>query len=355
MKNRTPTRLVLSGWLEVAAACFASASMLLSASGQPVFLTARPQPSGAGPNTNGGYAEINLTLGDTSSRGGAPGRPTVAGARAFLADTNLADSTAGFDLAPTPSLPCGLYEIAHNFSSAAGNVSTDVVLSATCTGGTLSFTRTDKFQSRYGNPTNVWQVLGYFTNTGPTPTLSFRYYSGTINAATMNRLVVDCFRCNRLPTCLLAPLPSVVGPLLEEQTQVEVEGIVSNAVAITVYQDSGTGMTAIGQKTSGFVIGSNWVPVQPLLRGARVAATQTLACEGESCLPISGIIVGARCPGPISISLSASNLLLDWTGCWQLQTACCLAGPWSDVGEATNGPCAMTISSSALFFRLRGN
>ena len=352
--ERVAKLLNRSGWFVISAVVFALASTAMSARAQVVYVTARPQPSGSGPNTNGGYSEINITLGDASAKGGAPGRPAVAGARAYLAGTNLTDSTAGFDLSLTLPMPCEVYQIAHNFNSSAGNISADVVLSASCSGGTLSFTNTEKFQSSYGDPTNVWQTLGYLTNATTTPTLRFRYLSGMVNAVTMNRLIVDCFRFASYPTCLLTPMPSVNGPLVEGQTQVEVAGVVSNALAVSVYQDAGAGMGIIGQRTSGLVAGVNLVPVTPLIRGARVGATQTLYyCGGESCLPVPGLIVGPSQPGPISISLNASNLMLNWTGSYHLQSSSSVTGPWENVGNVTNAPYGTNINSSAEFFRLR--
>jgi len=354
--ERVAELLNRSGWFMIPAVVLALASIATSARAEVVYVTARPQPSGSGPNTNGGYSEINITLGDSSAKGGAPGRPTVAGSRAYLAKTNLTDPTAGFDISLTLAMPCELYQIAHNFNSSAGNISTDVVLSASCIGGILSFTDTDKFQSRYGDPTNVWQTLGYLTNTSATPTLRFRYLSGTVNAASTSRLTIDCFRFTSLPTCLLIPTPSINGPLVEGQTQVEVAGVVSNALAVSVYQNAGAGMSIIGQRTSGLVAGVNLVPVTPLIRGARVGATQTLYyCGGESCVPVPGLIVGPRQPGPISISLNASNLMLNWTGSWQLQSSFDVTGPWADVGTVTNAPYATNVNPAARFFRLRGN
>ena len=351
--ERVAKLLNRSGWFKISAVLLALASNAISARAELVYVTARPQPSGSGPNTNCGYSEINITLGDASAKGGAPGRPAVAGARAYLASTNLTDPTAGFDISLTLAMPCEIYQIAHNFNSTARNISTDVVLSASCSGGTLSFTNTDKFQSSYGDPTNVWQTLGYLTNATTTPTLHFRYLSGMVNAATMNRLIVDCFRFASYPTCLLTPMPSVNGPLVEGQTQVEVAGVVSNALAVSVYQDAGLGMQVIGQRTSGLVAGVNLVPVTPLIRAAKVAATQILYCGGESCLPVPGLLVGPSQPGPISISLNAGSLFLNWTGSYHLQSSSSITGPWEDVGNVTNAPYGTNISSSAEFFRLR--
>lgn len=314
-----------------------------------VFVTARPQPAGSGPNTSGGYSEINLNLGDSSAKGTAPGRPAVTGSRAYLATTNLADTTAGFNLTPALGVSCGIYRIEHNFNSSVGNVSTDVVISATCAGGSLSFTSTDKFQSRYGDPNNVWQVLGLLTNTTATPTIAFRYASGTVNASTANRLVIDCFRLSDLPTCLMAPPPSVNGPLVEGQTQVSVAGVVSNAIAVSVYQDTGAGMGLIGQKTSGLVPGANSVPVTPLAKGARVSATQTLLCGGESCVPNSGPIVEA---GSLSIRLTGGKLVLDWPGAHDLQTSVNLGGTYTNVPNGTLSPYTNNFTETQRFFRL---
>ena len=314
-----------------------------------VFVTARPQPSGSGPNTSGGYSEINLTLGDSSAKGTAPGRPAVAGSRAYLAATNLADTTAGFNLTPALGMACGIYKIEHNFNSALGNVTTDAIISATCAGGSLSFTSTDRFQSRYGDPNNAWQVLGLLTNTTATPAIAFRYASGMVNGSTGNRLVIDCFRFSSAPACLLAPAPSVTGPLVEGQTQVNVAGVVSNAIAVSVYQDTGAGMGLIGRQTSGLVPGLNSVPVTPLTKGARVSATQTLFCGGETCVPASGPIVAA---GLLSIRLSGGKPVLDWPGAHDLQTSGNVTGAYTNVPGVTLAPYTNNFPEPERFFRL---
>ena len=99
----------------------------------------------------------------------APGKPATAGARYFSTSfTNNSTPELGITLNPTLATTGGVYRVYHVFSSAAGNVSTNVVLGVTnLEGCTLSFTNTDKFQSKYGVSSggmNVWQFLGFLTN-----------------------------------------------------------------------------------------------------------------------------------------------------------------------------------------------
>jgi hypothetical protein len=91
-----------------------------------------------------------------------------------------------------------IYQIDHNFSSTAGNVSTNISLVVTCSfGGTLSFTNSGtNFIRAAGNPANQWKTLGFITNdVGVTqPNIDFYYDNGNVNAGQNNRLLMDAFR-----------------------------------------------------------------------------------------------------------------------------------------------------------------
>jgi hypothetical protein len=254
-----------------------------------------------GPNGDGTYTEVNLTLGYTTAKGTAPGRPiTPGGTRAYLASAFLTDTTAGVDITPTLGTPGGVYKIDYNYDSqTGGNVSTNVIMAVTASEGSiLSFATTDKFQRQFGNPRNQWQLMGYITN-GPgitQPTISFRYQSGDVSAAgtpssAANRLMVDCWRFTLVEPCIFVNPVAVTGPLSSNVNQVVVTGVSATATNVSVYQDSGTGMVLIGQKTSAVTAGNNSVTVSGLIKNAQVAATQTIDGQ-EGCVPTSGLLVG---------------------------------------------------------------
>jgi hypothetical protein len=298
MKKPKPSP-ILSAFRLASAALLLAAFATTSVLADVVYVTARPSPSGAGANQDGTYSEVNIGLGDTSAIASAPGRPTTSGARYWASSMDLTDTTAGVTLTPTLGVPGGIYQIDHNFSSTAGNVSTNVIFSAVCSaGGTLSFTETDKFQRAFGNPANLWQFFGYLTNDvgSANPTIDLRYQSGLVNAALQNRLLVDCFRFTLVEPCLDVPPANVTGPLGATLTNVNVIGVVTNATSVAAYQDSGSGMVKIGEIAVSNPDASVLVPVTGLVQGAQVAATQTVGGQ-ESCVPASGTLVGGG-PNP---------------------------------------------------------
>lgn len=268
-----------------------------------VYVTARPQPSGAGANPDGSYHEINITLGDTSAKSGVADAPTRPGARAYVSTPALTSTTSGIDLTPSLAVPGAAYLIEYTFSSTAGNANTNAVFSATAIGATLAFSTTDKFQAQYGTSPQVWKPVGYFTNNpgSTTPTISLRYQSGFINST--KRLVIDAFRFTLAQPCLGVAAPSPIGPAGAGQTNVTVSGVAAGATAVSVYQDSGSGMVVIGSKTTGITAGNNTVTVSPLVKLAKVSATQTVGGQ-ESCVQSSGLLVGGGANPRIRMVLS---------------------------------------------------
>ena len=101
------------------------------------------------------------------------------------------------------------------------------------------------------------------------------------------------------------PVVEVTGPLGADSDQVVVTKVSENATALTVYQDTGAGMTMIGTKTEGVTEGVNSVTVTGLVKGAKVAATQTIDGQ-EGCTPPDGIgvIVGGGANPRIRIAFS---------------------------------------------------
>lgn len=290
-----------------------AASLSTTAMGDVVYVTARPSPSGSGPNTDGTYFDRGvdplstelLNLGDTSAIANAPGRPPTGGARAWLSGADLTDTNQYVAIYPQLGVPGGVYQIDHNFSSTAGNVSTNVIMSVFCTNGTLSVSETPVFQRSYGNPANKWSFIGYVTNDpgSSRPFIRFHYKSGLVNATLQNRLLVDCWRFTLVEPCLSVPPVDVTGPLAANLTEVVVTGVTNTATAITVYQNTGSGMQPIGQKTSGIVAGVNLVTVSNLVKGAQVAATQTVNGQ-EGCVPPTGTIVGGGANPNIRVAIN---------------------------------------------------
>ena len=167
---------------------------------------------------------------------------------------------------------------------------------------TLSFTNTDKFQARYGNST--WQFLGFLTNDpgSVNPMLTFYYESGTVDAGAQRRLLVDTFRLSD-ESCLEVPVVRPQGPLGANLPTVGVTGVITNATKITVYQNSGAGMVAIGSTNLANPTGTVQVAVSGLVKGAQVAATQTIGSQ-EGCVPNSGFYVGGGANPSVRIAFS---------------------------------------------------
>lgn len=280
-----------------------------------VYVTARPSPCTVttncpGPNMDGTYHEnfVGFTLGDYGAAGTALGHPPTTVSRCYVGGTPITDPDFGVDLTPTLGVPGGIYQIDYNFNSLADNTTEDVVFNVTCTdGGTLSFTETDVFQRSFGKPATRWNTMGFLTNNpgSATPTIQFRYKSGQINAGTGNRILFDCWRFTLVEPCLAVPVVEVTGPLGADSDQVVVTKVSADATALTVYQDTGAGMTMIGTKTEGVTEGVNSVTVTGLVKGAKVAATQTIDGQ-EGCTPPDGIgvIVGGGANPRIRIAFS---------------------------------------------------
>jgi hypothetical protein len=282
-----------SSWYKLCAVVLlgaAGAATLLAEN--PVYVTARPTPSGSGPNPDGTYNDNGLGD-DTGAKSTVADAPPRDGSRYFsTAFTNSSSPDLGITITPVLGTPGGVYQVFHTYSAAAENLSADVVLGVTNTAGcTLSFTSSVKFQAAFGDST--WQPLGYLTNNAgsTTPAITFYYQSGTVDAGADLRLEVDCFRFNLLTPCLTVAVPSVVGPLGASVQKVTVAGVATNATLIATYQDSGSGMVKIGQLAVTNPAATVLVPVAGLVKGARVSATQTVLGT-ESCVQTAGTMVG---------------------------------------------------------------
>ena len=267
------------------------------------------QGANADLNVNGGRVFNDNALSSfTSAVASTPDKPLNAGGARFFSNS-FSNTTPdlGMTISPTLGVTGGVYKVFHVFSSLAGNGTQTAILGVTNNDGcTLSFSQTDKFQRSFGQPApQQWQLLGFLTNNAntSTPTITFYFLDGIVSAGSQNRLPVDTFRFTFYELCTDVPVVGVTGPLASSLTNVVVTGVSNAATKITVYQNSGGGMLPIGSKTSGIVGGNNSVTVSGLVKGAQVAATQTLNGQ-EGCLPTAGTLVGAGANPSVRIALT---------------------------------------------------
>jgi hypothetical protein len=248
----------------------------------------------------------NFAAGFTAAKCTTPDKPETPGGRYFIGSWSNSTPELGITLAPALGVPGGIYKVYHVYSSTANNVSQDIILGVTNTEYcTLSFTETDKFQRAYGQPApQQWQLLGFLTNDPglSNPRLTFYFKGGIVNSAN-NRLVVDTFRFQLYEPCTDVAAVSVrQGPLQVGGTSVVVSGV-TNATAVTVYQNSGSGFVPVGTKTTDIVNGNNTVTVSGLVKGGIIGATQTVNGQ-EGCKPTAGIVVGGGPNPKIRVALS---------------------------------------------------
>lgn len=233
----------------------------------------------------------------TSAVANNPEKPPTPGARFFSNSFSNSTPDSGITINPVLGVPGGVYRLYHVYSSAAGNVSTNIIVGATNTANcTLSFTSTDKFQRSFGaavGGVNPYQFIGWVTNDLGTnsPFITFYFENGIVNAGASQRLLVDTFRFDLESPCLDVPKVNVTGPLAANLNTVVVSGVSASATAVTVYQDSGADYVPIGTLTTGVVAGNNAVPVTGLIKGATVAATQTIGGQ-EACAPTANVLIG---------------------------------------------------------------
>lgn len=249
------------------------------------------------PETGLGVYNENGLGSFTSAIANNPEKPPTPGARFFSNSFSNSTPDVGITINPVLGVPGGVYRLYHVYSSSANNVSTSIILGATNTANcTLSFTNTDKFQRAYGaavGGVNPYQFIGWVTNDVATnsPIITFYFEGGAVSAGASQRLVVDTFRFDLESPCLDVPKVNVTGPLAANLNTVVVSGVSASATAVTVYQDSGADYVPIGTLTSGVVAGNNAVPVTGLIKGATVAATQTIGGQ-EACAPTANVLIG---------------------------------------------------------------
>jgi hypothetical protein len=239
---------------------------------------------------------------------GVADKPTTPGSRYFSNSFSNSTPDMGVTLSPMLSVTGAVYRIDHTYSSSAGNCSSNIIVGLTNVSGcTLSVTNTDKFKSIYGAVPNSWSTIGYLTNDlgSANPQITLYYVSGTVSASLQNRVEMDCFRFVLAQPCLGVSSPTVTGPLATNNSVVRVNGVVTNATSVTVYQDSGGGMVSVGVTniTVSPAPATIEVPVTGLAYAAQVGATQTVGGQ-ESCVPTAGTLVGTGPNSSLRIALS---------------------------------------------------
>jgi hypothetical protein len=293
---------------------FALLCVSRAAFGDVVYVTSQIQGCTAtsvcgGINTDGTYSEVNISLSVTGIKGSAPGRPITPNAsRAYLGSAFLTDTHAGVDIMPTLAVPGAVYQMDMNWNSSAGNSTTDVLMSISCSAGSVLSSNTTEMFRRSNGISGNWLFLGFITN-GPgisNPIVSFRYANGKVTAASTQacRLLFDCFRFTLAQPCLAVAVPNVTGPLGLNSTTVTVTGVRSNATEVRIYQNAGSGMTNIGSITTNNAPATISVPVSgTLIKDAQVSATQIVGGQ-ESCIQGSGTLVGGGANPSMRMALS---------------------------------------------------
>ena len=243
-----------------------------------------------------------------ASGSGVADKPTTPGSRYFsnLFSNTVPDGVQCVILSPSLAITGAVYRIDHTYSSTAGNCSSNIVVGLTnISGCTLSATNTDKFQTQYGNSPNSWSTIGYLTNNSDSsnPQIGLYFVGGMVNAGASQRMEIDTFRFTLNQPCLTVASPSVTGPLATNLSNVTVTGVSNNATKVTVYQNSGSGMTSIGSTNLTSPGTTVVVHVAGLVAGAQVGATQTIGGQ-ESCVPAAGTLVGIGPNSSLRVALS---------------------------------------------------
>jgi hypothetical protein len=279
-------------------------AIIHTASADTVYITGCTQPSGTGINSDGSYTELIPFSGGTTAFSTAVGSPARTASR-YGAFSKFTNGLPFVRVTPTLGVPGGVYQVHYTHSSTANNTITNAIIGFTnAVGCTLSFTQSDAFQRKNGQPApQNWIFLGKITNDPGVTVPAFELFVKTTNDTTTLRLLFDCMRFTLDQPCLNVSPVGVTGPLATNLPTVNVTAVDANATKITVYQDNGSGMVEIGSKTAGIIGGTESVPVTGLVQGAQVAATQTVAGQ-EGCVPAAGTIVGGGANPSFHLALS---------------------------------------------------
>ncbi|HEX5219684.1 MAG TPA: hypothetical protein VFZ59_08965 [Verrucomicrobiae bacterium] len=212
-----------------------------------VYITARPSPTGTGPNPNGYLEFFFTTVLDSAAKSAVADAPPRDGSRAVVG--GLPDTNSGFLISTRLPVRGAVYQLDHTFTSAFGNINTDAVFSVSCNNGTLSVNNTDKFQARYGTVTS-WRTIGYVTNNphDDNPLIEFRYESGFINGSVEagKRLNLDCFRFS-----MVVPRPQISKVVVSGEVNLVMSGF--GGVSNSTY--------AVLTSTNIVLPITNWIPI----------------------------------------------------------------------------------------------
>ncbi len=263
--------------------------------------------------------------------------------------------TPSCSVSPVLQISNAVYAVDVTHSSV--NCSTNIIISLSASGGTLSTNQTDGFQASHG--VNLWYFIGFLTNNSYTPVINFTYASGTLTN-TGGRWYVDGFRFTALAApCEQVPQISTVNyPLAPAQTFVSVPNIATSSSNVTVYEDTGAGssLTQIGSLA---VTNTTYavVPVTALVDGNYISATQWHGGQ-ESCplAPGTGKQVSFNniSSVPISITYDGTNAVLNWSGRHVLQFSISPTDGFTDVpGPVLGGPFTNAPGDAPIFYRLK--
>lgn len=348
LHNTQPMNFTIKSWSQATCAIALLGATAGAFGAETVYVTAMPSNcvvsadcgSGApnqdfNPNTGSPVYLENVAGNFTTAISTAEGKPKTPGARYFGFGFTNSTPDLGVTIAPALGVPGGVYRIFHVFNSSANNVNSNAIVGVTnVSGGTLSFTNTDKFQSKYGTVTggaNTWQLLGYLTNAPgeANPIITFFYESGNIDSGSSRRLLIDTFRFVLDEPCMYVGNVRPIGPLATNLPAVTVSGVSSNATRVTVYQDIGSGMQMLASTNVANPGVTVSVIATGFVKGAQVAATQTVNGQ-EGCVPATGFFVGgganpsvrmalnlranSNLAGPVGITSGTSNTTIYFLG-----------------------------------------
>ena len=245
------------------------------------------------------YQEIGSWL-NTTAKSTVPG--LVAPGARFV----TSGDGRGIKIKPTLAVPGGDYRVEITQNTNAGNVSQDVVIAISVTGGSGLPATTTAFQAP---GSNTWKLVGDMKlDPGVTePEITFTYQSGTVSST--SRWIFDSIRFTQIQPCLNTPPVTAVGPFDAGATTVRVTGISTDPAAsqVKVYQLAGGVPSVIGTADPQGQAAVD-VPVSPLVRGTQVFATQTVNGQ-EGCLPTGGALVGSGPNPPVLVSLGIRETL----------------------------------------------
>jgi|GEM_PF-580909 len=245
------------------------------------------------------YKEIGSWLNTTA-------KSTVPGLVAPGARYVTSGDGRGIVIKPTLAVPGGDYRVEITQNTGARNVSTDITVAISVTGASGLPATTEAFRAANSNR---WVLVGDMKlDPGVTePEITFTYQSGTVSGS--SRWIFDAIRFTQILPCLNIPPVSLEGPFDAGATTVRVSGISTDPAAtlVTVYQIVGGTPSVIGTLDPQGQAAVD-VPVTPLVRGAQVAATQTVNGQ-EGCVPSSGALVGSGPNPPVLLSLGIRETL----------------------------------------------